>query len=73
MASFLGVTMADKIGVTELNEILWNCMPSIFYKKLCVQGCDCKSISFKKAVNMFECTGIAESTYEVVLRPSLKK
>ena len=31
LASFRGATMADKMGVTELNEILSNSMPNICY------------------------------------------
>ena len=65
--SLPGVTLSDRIVVTELNEILLNSMPNICYKQSYVQGFDCKSISFKKAVNMFERMKIAESIYEGVL------
>ena len=46
LASFLGVTLDDKIGVTELNEILINSMSTNWYKQSYVQGFDCGSISF---------------------------
>ena len=52
--SLLVATLSDKIGVTELNEILFNIMPDIWYKRAYVQGFDCESISFEKSVNMFE-------------------
>ena len=52
--SFLGATLADKIDVTELNEIILNIMPNSWSKQAYVQGFDCESISFKKSVNMFE-------------------
>ena len=54
LASFPGATLTDKIGVTELNEILIKSMPNRWYKQAYVQGFDCESITFKKAVNMFE-------------------
>ena len=38
-------------------------MPTIWSKQAYVQGCYCGYISFKKAVNMFERTGISESIY----------
>ena len=65
--------MTDKIGVPELNEILLNSMPTSWSKQVYVQGFDCESITFKKAVNMFESMEISESIYEVVLEPSYKK
>ena len=46
LASFQGATMTDKIGITELNEILLNSMPHIFSKQAYVQGFDCGTISF---------------------------
>ena len=52
--SFPGATMSDNMGVTELNEILSNSMPNSWSKQAYVQGFDCETISFKKAVNMFE-------------------
>ena len=52
--SFPGATLYDKIGVTELNEILLNSMPNSWYNQAYVQGFDCGYISFKKAVNMFD-------------------
>ena len=38
LASFPGATMADKMGVTELNEILLNIMPNSCSKQAYVQG-----------------------------------
>ena len=52
--SFLGATLADKIDVTELNDIFENIMTNSWSKKAYVQGFYCESISLKKAVNMFE-------------------
>ena len=51
--SFPGVTLADKIGILELNETLLNSTPTIWPKHYLVQVFDCESISFKKVVNMF--------------------
>ena len=65
--SFPGATLSDKIGVTELNEILLNSMPNSWYNQAYVQGFDCGYISFKKAVNMFEHMDIPESIYEGVV------
>ena len=62
-------TLADKIGLTELNEIILNSMPQSWTKKFYVQGFDCKYILFKKADNMFESTEITEG----VVEPSYKK
>ena len=52
LASFMGATLADKIDVTELYEIILNSMPNRLSKQTYTQGFDWKSISFKKAVNM---------------------
>ena len=41
LASFPGAILADKIGVTELNEILLNSMPSSWSRQAYVQGFDC--------------------------------
>ena len=54
LESFLGTTLNDKTGVTELKEILLNSMTNRWYRQAYVQGFDCKSITFKKSVNMFE-------------------
>ena len=69
LASFLGSNLSDKICLTEL-IFLFKIMPNIWYKQACVQGFDCKSISFKKYVNMFEQMEIAGSIYEGVVEPS---
>ena len=47
LASFPGATMADKICVTELNEIILNSMPNSWTDRAYVQGFDCELISFK--------------------------
>ena len=72
LASFLGATFPDNIGVTQLNEILLNSMPTSWSKHAYVQGFDCESITIKKAVNMFERMEIAEFIYEGVVEPSYK-
>ena len=54
LTSFPGATLNDKIGVTEIKEILLNSMPNSWYKQAYVQGFYCESITFKKYVNMFE-------------------
>ena len=59
--------MTDKVDVTELNEILLNSMPNIWSKQAYVKGFYCESVTFKKAVNMFERMEIAESIYEGVV------
>ena len=73
LASFPGVTMADKIGVNKLNEIILNSTNNSWSKKACVQGFDYESIFKKIAVNMFERMEIAEIIYEGVVTPSYKK
>ena len=65
--------MADKIVVTELNEILLNSMSNRWSKQEGFQGFGCKYILFLKAVNMFERIEIVESIYEGVVTPSYKK
>ena len=45
--SFPGDNLYDKIGVTEMNEILFNCMPNSWSKQSYVQGFYCESILFK--------------------------
>ena len=42
-------------------------MPKIWYTQVYVQGFNCESITFKKAVNMFECMEISGSIYEAVV------
>ena len=59
--SFPGETLNDDIRETELNEIFLNSMPNGWYKQAYVQGFDCESITFKKALNMFERMEISES------------
>ena len=73
LASFLGATMDDKIGVTEINEIILKSIPKIWYRQEYVKGFDCEYIYFKKAVNMFESMEINKSIYEGVVTPSYRK
>ena len=47
LASFPGVTIADKLGITELNEILLHSMPNSWSKQAHVQVFDYDYISFK--------------------------
>ena len=53
--------------MTELNENVLNSTPNVWIKQAYVQIFDCKSITFKKDVNMLEHMEIAESTYEGVV------
>ena len=62
--------MTDKMGGTELNEILLNSIPNSWSKQAYVQGFNCETISFKKSVNLFERMEISESIYEGVLKSS---
>ena len=48
-------------------------MPNSWSKQVYVQGFDWESITFKKAVNMFEQMKIVESIYEGVVEPSYKQ
>ena len=48
LASFPGATMADKMGVTELNKILLNSMSDRWSKQAYEQGFDCETISLKR-------------------------
>ena len=73
LESFPEVTINDKIGITEINKKLLNSIPNSWYKKSHVQGFDCESISFKKAVKMFERMEISEIIYEGVVTTSYKK
>ena len=50
----MGATLNDKIGVTKLKEILLISIPNSLSRQAYVKGFDCESITFKKAVNMFE-------------------
>ena len=72
LASFLGSILTDKIGVTKLNKILPNSMPNSWSKHAYVQGFACESVTFKKAVEMFERIEIAESIYKGVVEHSYK-
>ena len=59
--------MTNKIGVTKLNEVFLNSMPNSWSNQAYVQVFYCKSIAFKKYVNMFERMKILESIYEGVI------
>ena len=59
--------MNVKIGVTELNEILLNSMPTSWSKQAYVKGFDFECITSKNTVNMFECMEITDSIYECVV------
>ena len=72
LASFPGANLSDKINVTEFNGILLKIMTNSWSKQAYVQGFDCEYILFKKYVNMFECTKIADSSYEGVVEHSYK-
>ena len=65
--------ISEKLGGTELNEILINSVPNILSKQAYVQIFDCELITLNKAVNMFEHMEISESIYEVVVEPSHKQ
>ena len=67
LASFLEMTLADKMDVTELDDIILNIIRTSWYKQAYVQGFDFKFILFKKAVNMFEHMEIAEYICVVVV------
>ena len=53
LASFLGETLNDNIGVTKLKENLLNSTPNSWSRQAYVQGFGCESINLKKAVNLF--------------------
>ena len=57
LASLPEATLADKIGVTEFNEIILNIMPNRWSKQAYVQGLDLESILFKIVDNMFSAYG----------------
>ena len=69
LAFYPGETLHYDIGVTELNKILLKSMSNILYRQAYVQGFYCESITFKKAVNMFDQMEIYESIYEGVVEP----
>ena len=71
--SLHGATLSDKIGVTELNNILLNNIPNSWSNKAYVQGFDFESILYKKYVIMFEQMEISESIYKGVVDTSYKK
>ena len=57
----------------ELNENLLNSMPNSWNKKTYVLVFDCKYITFKNDVNMFEFMDIVEYIFEGVVEPYYKK
>ena len=72
LASFPGATLNDKIVVTEINKIFLNSMHNSWSIQAYVKGFYCESIMFKKYANMFKCTEIFKSIYEVVAEPFYK-
>ena len=70
LALLPGSTFTDKIGVTELNEILLNSMPNRWIRQAYVQGFEYENILFKESVKMFERMLITESIYEGVVEIS---
>ena len=70
LASFLGATLTDEIGVIELNAIPFNSTPTRFSKQAHVKRFDCDSITLKISVNMFQRMDIAESIYKCLVEPS---
>ena len=58
---YLVETLNKRIRVTEINELLLKSMPTSWSIQDFVQGFDCEYITFKKAVNIFECMEISES------------
>ena len=73
LGSFTGATIYNKMEITELNEILLNIMINGSSKQAYIQAYDCKTISFRWVINMFDHMEIAESIYEGVVSPSYKK
>ena len=53
--------------MTELTDSLLNGMPNSWSKQAYLQVFEFESITFKKAVNMFENMNISESIYENVV------
>ena len=72
LIAFPGAKTSEKIGDTELNEIVLNIMTNGWSKRAYVQGFDSGYITFKAYANMFERTEIAEYIYEDVVEPSFK-
>ena len=70
LASILGATLADKIDVTELNDIFLKSTPNSWSRQSYVRGFDWESILFKNTANMFERMETAEYIYNGVLEPS---
>ena len=51
--SFTGGNLTEKIGLTELNEVLLNSMTNIWSKQVYVQGFECEYITFKSMLTCF--------------------
>ena len=54
LALLPGATFSDKIGVSGLNEILFNSMLNSWNKQAYVQGFDCEYIYFKNQLTCFD-------------------
>ena len=72
LSLFPGAKLTEKIKVAKINEILLNSMPNSWSKQAHVQGFYCKSVNFKKDINIFECMDISESIYEGLVEPYYK-
>ena len=46
-SALLGEKASDKIGETDINEIIFYSMPNEWSKQVYVKGFDCKTITFK--------------------------
>ena len=66
---FAGSQEIEKIGETELNEILLHCMPNFWIIQMYVQGFYFETVTCKQVINIFEIMEIAEGIYEGVVDP----
>ena len=72
-SAFSGSKASGKLDETEPNEIILKSMSNGWSKQAYVQAFYCETISYKKSVNMFERIEIADTVYEVSVKPSYKK
>ena len=73
MPQYWANSSGQKVAVVASHGIILYSMPNSWSKHAYAQGFDCEFIYFKKAVNIFERTEIAESFYEGVIGTSYKK
>ena len=52
--AFPGAKASKNINGTGFNEIILNITSNAWSKKAYVQGFDCETINFEKAINMFK-------------------